>query len=114
MGYREGDWYIYCDICGQRSWASETTKLSQYTGRGGLIVCRHDTDKIDPSTIPYTPRRERLVDSVRTNHTNTTISSPYVDLEAMAYSYFLTSSQDNIVLSPSQNNNQGLTVLEPL
>ncbi len=113
MTYKQGDWYIYCDICGQRSYASDTTKLSHYTGHGGLIVCKHDVDKVDYGLVPYTPRREQNVPTLRINHINTTIGSPYVDIESMTYSYFLASSQDNIILSPSQNLDEGLTVGVP-
>lgn len=111
MSYRESDWYVYCDICGQRQLASSTTKLSQYTGRGGLIVCRHDVDKIDPGLQPFIPRKERLVSFVRTNHTDTTDGAPLVDLETMALIYYLTTSQSNEILMSSQDDNL-LTVNE--
>ncbi len=108
------DWVFFCDICGQRHKSTKATKLTHYTGRGGLVVCPYDVDKEDAGLIPFTPRKEQNVSYVRTNHTNTTIGSPFVDLEEMAYIYFLASSQDNIILSPSQNLDQGLTVTEPL
>ena len=113
MSYRESDWYVYCDICGQRQLASSTTKLSQYTGRGGLIVCRHDVDKIDPGLQPFIPRKEKLVSFVRINHTDTTDGSPLLDLEEMAFIYFLASSQDNIILMSSQDDAL-LTIVEPI
>lgn len=108
------DWIVYCDICGQRYPASKTVKLASNTGRGGLVVCRHDADNIDFGLIPYTPRKEQSVPFIRSNHTNTTLGSPLVDLEEMAYIYYLTSSQDNIILTPSQNIGQGLSVTEQI
>lgn len=106
------DWIVYCDICGQRYPASKTVTLPTNTGRGGLVVCRHDADSIDFGLIPYTVRKEQTVPFIRSNHTNTTLGSPLVDLEEMAYIYYLTSSQDNIILTPSQNIDQGLSVTE--
>lgn len=76
-----GDWYIYCDICGQRYFASQMTKLSTYTGRGGLIVCPHDVDKIDYGLVPYAPRAEKSVPFTRINHQTTTNGSTPVDPE---------------------------------
>lgn len=113
MTYR-GDWIIYCDICGKKCYASETTKLSNYTGRGGLIVCHQDADKIDAGLVPYNIKKENSIQNIRVNHTNTTISSPYMDLEEMAYSYYLVASQDNAILQPSQNENIALTVTEQI
>ena len=75
------DWYIYCDICGARCLASETTKLSHYTGRDGLIVCRHDVDATDHGLMPFTPRREQNVRDIRINHTNTDNGAPVFDYE---------------------------------
>ena len=68
---RKGDWYVYCDICGRRCYHSETVKLSNYTGKGGLIVCKQDADSIDPGLIPYNVRAEKNVPEVRINHTST-------------------------------------------
>jgi hypothetical protein len=48
-----GDWVVFCDICGQKCYASESTKLSTYTGHGGAIVCPNDVDKLDYGLIPY-------------------------------------------------------------
>ncbi len=107
-----GDWYIYCDICGQRSYASQSTKLSTYTGHGGAIVCKHDVDKIDYGLIPYTPRKENIVPYVRINHTDTSDGSPFVDLEEMTLIYYLSSSQDNIILTTSQDDSW-ITVNQP-
>ena len=111
---RMNDWYVHCNICGQRHLASQTYKLPHYSGRGGLVVCKYDYDRVDPGLQPFTPRREQNVSIVRPGNTDTTIGSPYVDLESMAFVYFLASSQDNIILSPSQNLDEGLTVMEAL
>lgn len=107
------DWIVFCDICGQRYKASETVQLPNYTGRGGLVVCRKDADKIDPGLVPFTPRKEQSIPFARVNHTNETLGSPYVDVESMSYMYYLCCSQDNVILSPSQNIDEGLTVMEP-
>ena len=113
MSYKEGDWFIYCDICGQRSYASESTKLSTYTGKGGLIVCNHDVDRIDYGLLPYRTRKEQSVSFVRPNHTNTTDGTVMVDLESMTIPYFLAASQDNVMLLASQDDAL-LTVNVPL
>lgn len=101
---RLGDWIVYCDICGKRCNASETVKLSTYTGRGGLIVCRQDADKIDAGLVPYSARREKSVPYARVNHTNTGNARPLVDLEEMAYQLYLASSQDNTIIVSSQDD----------
>lgn len=98
------DWIVYCDICGQRYKASETTKLSNYTGKGGLIVCRHDVDKIDYGLVPYLIKAEQNVPYVRVNHTNTDDGSPLVDLEDMTFQYYLASSQDGAIIVSSQDD----------
>lgn len=108
-----GDWYAYCDVCGQRYYASQTTKLSTYTGKGGLIVCNHDVDKIDYGLIPYKPRRETNVPWARIGDTNTDNSAPLVDLESMTYEFYLASSQDNEILMSSQDD-AWLVVNEPI
>lgn len=104
MTFHPGDWYVYCDICGQRTLASSSSKLSTYTGKGGLIVCKHDVDDIDPGLIPFIPRKEKLVNTVRLNHQNTDNSSPIVDLESMTYQFYLAASQDNAILMSSQDD----------
>jgi len=104
MSYKSDDWYIFCDICGQRTLASKSTKLSTYTGKGGLIVCHHDVDKIDAGLVPFLARRERTVDNIRINHTNTDNASPLIDLEDMAYQYYLASSQDEAYIVSSQDD----------
>lgn len=78
---RLGDWVVFCDICGQKCYASEASKLSTYTGRGGLIVCKNDTDKIDPGLIPYKSPAERNVPWTRINHTSTTNATTPIDFE---------------------------------
>jgi len=99
-----GDWYVFCDICGRRCYASETIQLTQYTGRGGMIVCKQDADKIDPGLIPYNIPKEKLVSRVRINHTNTTDGSPLVDLESMSLSYNIIASQDGAYIVSSQDD----------
>lgn len=78
---RLGDWVLFCDICGQKCYASESTKLSTYTGRGGLIVCPNDRDKIDYGSMPYTIRAESPIPFTRINHTNTTNGADVIDYE---------------------------------
>lgn len=78
---RKGDWVLFCDICGQKCYASESTKLSTYTGRGGLIVCKNDLDKVDYGLVPYKPRTERPIPYTRINNTNTDDASAPLDLE---------------------------------
>jgi hypothetical protein len=101
---RLGDWIVFCDICGQKHYASETTKLSTYTGKGGLVVCKHDVDKIDAGLVPYSIKREKNVPFIRINHTNTSNAAPLVDLEEMAYQWYLASSQDNVIIMSSQDD----------
>lgn len=76
-----GDWVMFCDICGQKWYASEMTKLDTDTGRGGLIVCPFDADKVDYGLIPYVPEVERPIPYTRINHTSTTNHSSVVDPE---------------------------------
>ncbi len=108
------DWAAYCDVCGQRIRASSATKLSQYTGRGGLIVCRHDVDAIDPGLVPFLPRKEQNIPWARPGHIDTTDGSPMVDLETMSITFYLAASQDNTILTPSQDENDWLIVSEPV
>lgn len=81
MKYRSGDWYVFCDICGQRCYASETGKLSAYTGRGGLIVCENDKDEVDFGLVPFTIPAEQNVPFTRINHTNTDNGTAVEDIE---------------------------------
>lgn len=76
-----GDWVVFCDICGQKCYASESSQLEAYTGRGGLIVCPKDIDAIDYGLIPYTIPAEKNVPFTRINHTNTTDGSTTENLE---------------------------------
>lgn len=101
---RLGDWYIFCDICGRKCLASKAVKLDTYTGRGGLIVCPYDADKIDPGVIPYRTPSEQNVPWTRINHTNTDDGAPLVDLESMTYQYYLASSQDGAIIMSSQDD----------
>lgn len=78
---RLGDWYAFCDICGQRYFASEMTKLSEYTGKGGLIVCPNDVDEIDYGLVPYTIPTEKNIPWSRPNHTSQIDGAPIPDLE---------------------------------
>jgi hypothetical protein len=101
---RLGDWIAFCDICGRKCYASETTKLASNTGKGGLVVCKYDVDKIDYGLVPYRVPVEKSPPSVRTNHTNTDDGSPTVDLESMTYNYYLASSQDGAIILSSQDD----------
>lgn len=78
---RLGDWVIFCDICGQKCYASEASRLEANTGRGGLIVCPNDIDKIDYGLIPYKVPVERNVPWTRVNHTATSNSSDPINPE---------------------------------
>lgn len=73
--------YIFCDVCGQACYEWEATKLKPETGRGGLVVCPNDVDKIDPGLIPYTLPSEKRVDLARINHTNTTNGTAVIEYE---------------------------------
>lgn len=110
---RKADWVFYCDICGRRCYSSEATRLPTYSGRGGLIVCKHDVDKTDPGLIPYRIPVEKSVPWMRINHTDTTDGSTDVDLEDMVYLYYLAASQDSAVLMASQDD-AWLLATEPL
>lgn len=102
---RVGDWVLFCDICGQKCYASESSKLSTYTGRGGLIVCKNDVDKVDYGLVPYNTSPEKNVPWTRINHTATENSSPVFDYEAdtveniSSYQYLETGAGDVLVLS---------------
>lgn len=106
---RMGDWVVFCDICGQRCYASEATKLPTYTGRGGLIVCPKDVDKIDFGLIPPKVGIEKNPPWTRINHTSTVDSSPIFDYEndtvenISSYQYLSTSQGDILVLSQDEN-----------
>lgn len=110
---RHGDWYVYCDVCGQRFYASDTTKLSTYTGRGGLVVCHNDIDKIDSGLVPFKPRKESSLPWSRSGFTDTDNGAPIVDTETMTYQYYLAASQDNAILTTSQDD-AWLTISVPI
>lgn len=63
-----GDNMVTCDICGFPYRSSQMSELSVETGRGGLIVCPNDKDKIDYGLVPYVIPTERIPDVVRTNN----------------------------------------------
>lgn len=86
--------------------------LNTYSGRGGLRVCQADADKNVPSFQPFRTSTEKPVTQTRINFSDNSLAAPLVDSERMAYVYFLVASQDNAVLTPSQNNDQGLTVYD--
>ena len=110
---RLGDWVMFCDICGQKCYSTESHKLSVHTGRGEAIVCKHDVDKIDYGLIPYVPRREKNVPWARIGDDNTDNASPLINPETMSYIYYLVTSQDNSILTSSQDNAL-ITVNKPI
>lgn len=110
---RLGDWIVYCDICGQKCYASTTSQLPADTGRGGLVVCRHDADAIDYGIIPYKIPLEKNVPYTRVPNTNLDNSYPIVNPETMTYDFYLASSQDSIILMTSQSSDW-LIVSEPV
>ncbi len=65
---RLNDYIIYCQICGSPCWHSESIRLDDYTGRGGLIVCPRDRDAIDYGLVPYKVPAERSVPEVSINN----------------------------------------------
>jgi hypothetical protein len=69
-------------MCGQACYVWEATKLSPDTGRGGLIVCANDADKIDFGLVPYAIPPERPVEWTRINHRNVTNGTEPLDVEA--------------------------------
>jgi len=73
--------YIFCDICGQACYISDAVKLKAETGRGGLMVCPLDADKIDFGLIPYVPTTERAIEWSRVNHQNVTNGTAPLDIE---------------------------------
>ena len=120
MRHKRGDWYVYCDICGRRYLASETTKLSNYTGRGGLVVCQDDADQIDYGLVPYTIRAERPIPWTRLNHTSVINGSPIYDLEAdtvetiSSYQYLETSQSTQEILVLSQDEDVWLATSQEI
>lgn len=108
LGYKARDWYVFCDICGNRCLASETKKLSNYSGRGGLIVCKKDYDEIDYGLMPFKPRVEKPISFSRLNHTNRSNDYPVYDLESNVvgdlthYTYIGSSQGDIVAIEASQ------------
>lgn len=60
-GYRRTDWTCNCAICGNKTWASDTQLLGEYTGRQGLRVCPDCVDPVDYGLVPYKIPAERSV-----------------------------------------------------
>jgi len=110
MRYKKNDWYVFCDICGNRCLASTTTRLNNNTGRDGLIVCQDDIDLTDYGVVPYTPRAERPVAFTRLNHTDASNDYPVYDLETdnvgdlTFYTFLATSQGTNEFIMMSQEN----------
>jgi hypothetical protein len=73
--------YVYCDMCGQACYIWEINKLSTDTGRGELIVCKNDADKIDFGLKPYTVASEKKIPFSKPNHTNLTNGSEPYNIE---------------------------------
>lgn len=73
--------YIYCDICGQPCYISDVKKLSPETGRGGLMVCPDDADKIDFGLIPYEIKSENPVSWTRIAHQDVANGTAPLDIE---------------------------------
>lgn len=65
---RVGDYVLFCDICGMKTWASESIILDKDTGKGGLVVCPVDRDAIDYGLVPYKVDPEESVPVARNNH----------------------------------------------
>lgn len=105
---RLGDWVVFCDICGQKCYASEASRLDANTGRGGLIVCPKDIDKIDFGLIPYKVPVERPIPWTRINHTDVSDAAPIYDLEAQTVEqlssyWFISLSQGEQIITLSQD-----------
>ena len=73
--------YIYCDICGQACYAFEAKRLSDATGRPGLIVCPNDRDEEDPGLMAYTVPVEKGVKWTRINHQNVDNGASIINYE---------------------------------
>lgn len=104
MILKHNEWYVFCDICGRRCFASETYRLGAYTGREGLVVCKADKDEIDAGLIPYKPRTEQFPEFIRLNHTNTTNGSPVFDFEDNGQDFNILSTSQGDYLSTSQGS----------
>ncbi len=65
---RVGDYVLFCDNCGQKLWASQSTVLDKFTGKGGLVVCPVCVDATDYGLVPYKVEPEESVPISRNNH----------------------------------------------
>lgn len=74
--------YIFCDICGQACYLYDVKKLPVQTGRGGLMVCKNDVDKLDFGLVPYKIAEESKIKFTRINHTNVTNGAEPYDTES--------------------------------
>jgi hypothetical protein len=74
--------YIFCDICGQAVYDWDITKLDQKTGRGGLLVCKNDSDIIDYGIVPYQLPIEQSIRFARSDYQQLTFSTPPYDYAA--------------------------------
>lgn len=106
---RLGDWVIKCDICGQKCFASESFKLPTNTGRGGLVVCAKDADKVDYGLVPFTTPVEQNVPWTRVNHLDTSTENLIFDLDVIpvesidTYVFLGISQGENNILATSQD-----------
>lgn len=73
--------YIFCDICGQACYAYEAKRLTEATGRPGLIVCPNDADKEDFGLIAYNISVEKAVAWTRINHQSTSNGTAPINYE---------------------------------
>ncbi len=101
---RLNDFIIFCDICAQPCWYSESIKLGVYTGRGGARVCRKDADAIDYGLVPYKIPAEKPIPEARVNNFNNSTNitetySPIQDYEIQnPLSYIPTPSTSGSIL----------------
>ncbi len=70
-----------CDICGQRYYRSECTKLGKYTAHPGAIVCKNCVEPIDWTQVPFIPRKERSPRDVSDLMSDTTNSADPVSID---------------------------------
>lgn len=95
------DYIIHCDICGKPTWYSDSIILDSNTGKGGLLVCPDDNDKIDYGLVPYEIPTESQVETTRID------STIYTSTPETTYDPFDTSLYDPMSVS----NPSALTVL---
>lgn len=91
-GKRIGDWVVYCHICGCKAWASDTQKLSNETGRGGLRVCPDCVDVIDYGIVPYKIPAEKSVPFV--SYLLPTPTDPFPSFDYQAFDPLTTTPQE--------------------